>query len=158
MVVPGLILVCYAAILFYWRVSIQRVLHRAFDQKYFQTIVTVNRLEFPVMRKAFEGSNSPVEYPRVRMIVKRDFLALTYLLKNAANLDLRHSLEERLMIFHFHLVFVYLIARHCLRLREEPAVLKLTAILQCFTNIVSERMNSVRLGNLSASDYQQKSL
>jgi hypothetical protein len=87
------------------------------------------------------------------MMLKCDFLALTYLLKNSANVNQRYSREERLLIFYFRLVLISLIARHWLRLREKPAVLDLAVILQYFANILGERMNSVRFGNLSAFDY-----
>lgn len=154
MIVSCLILVLSAALFcFYWQITVERILHRAFDQKYFQTIVTVNRLEFPVLREAFEGLNSSVEYSRMRTIVKCDFLALTYLLKNAGNLNRRHSSQERMLIFYFRLVLISLMTRHWLHLGEKPAVLKLAEILQYFANLVGERLNSVRFGNLSTSEY-----
>ena len=154
MVVSVLVLIFSTALFFfYWQVTVQRILRRAFDQEYFQTMVTTIRLEFPTLRKAFEEPNAPVDYARLRMIIKCDFRALTYLLKNAANVGQRYSREERLLIFYFRLVLVSLIARHWLRLREKPAVLELAAILQYFANIVGKRINSVRFGNLSASDY-----
>jgi hypothetical protein len=138
---------------FYLQVTCQSILHRQFDREYFQAIVNANRLEFPVVRKALEEFNTPVDYPRLRMMLKCDFLALTYLLKNAANVNQRYSREERLLMFYFHLVFVSLLTRHWLRVREKPAVLKLTAILQYFANVVGQRVNTVRFGNLTASDY-----
>ena len=154
MVVAVLILIFSTALFFfYWQVTFQRILRRAFDREYFQTMVTANRLEFPALRKAFEEPNAPVDYPRLRMIIKCDFQALTYLLKNAANVSQGYSREERLLIFYFCLVRASLIARHWLRLREKPAVLELAAILQYFANIVGKRINSVRLDNLSAFDY-----
>jgi hypothetical protein len=154
MVVPVLILVFSTALFFfYWQVTFQRILRQAIDEKYFQSVVAANRLEFPVLRKAFEELNVPVDYPRMRKIIKCDFLALTYLLKNAVNVNQHYSGEERWLIFYFRLVLGSLIARHWLRLREKPAVLELAAILQYFANIVGKRMSSVRLGNLTASDY-----
>ena len=105
------------------------------------------------MRKAFEELNAPVDCPYLRMIIKCDFLALTYLLKNTANIHQRYSGEQQLVIVCFRLVLLSLIARHWLRPREKPAVLDLAVILQYFANIVGERMNSVRFGNLSVADY-----
>jgi hypothetical protein len=154
MVMALLVLIFSTALFFFYlQVSVQRILGRAFDREYFQAMVTANRLEFPDLRKAFEEANVPVEYPRLRMMIKCDFQALTYLLKNAANVSQHYSREERLLIFYFHLVRGSLIARHWLQLREKPAVLELAAILQYFSNIVGKRVNSVRFGNLSASDY-----
>jgi len=87
------------------------------------------------------------------LTLKCDFLALTYLLKNAANVNQRYSYEERLLILYFKLVFAWLVTSHWLKLRETAAALKLTAILEYFANVVGERVNTVRFGNLTASDY-----
>jgi len=38
-------------------------------------------------------------------------------------------------------------------LRENSALLKLTTILQYFANVVGDRVNTVRFGNVTASDY-----
>ena len=56
-------------------------------------------------------------------------------------------------MFYFRLVFASLIVRQWLRVREEPAILKLTAILQYFANVVGQRVNTVRYANLTAADY-----
>jgi hypothetical protein len=154
MFLAALILILSTALFFFYlQVTCQSILRRQFDREYFQAIVNANRLEFPAVRKALEEFNTPVDYPRLRMMLKCDFLALTYLLKNAANVNQRYSREERLLMFYFHLVFASLITRHWLRVREKPAVLKLTAILQYFANVVGQRVNTVRFGNLTASDY-----
>jgi hypothetical protein len=139
--VVGLILVIAPVLFFCWQVTVQRILRRALPREYFQTVVTANRLEFPALRKACEEPHPPVDYGRLRMIVKCDFLALTFLLKNAANVSQRYSPEEQLLIFYFHQVLLSLIVRHWLRLREKPAVLELAAILQHFANILGERIN-----------------
>jgi len=138
---------------FYLQAVCQKILRRQFTQEFFQTIVNANRLEFPSVRRAIEDFGSPVEYPRLTLTLKCDFLALTYLLKNAANINQRYSYEERLLIVYFKLVFVSLVTRHWLKLRETPAALKLTSILEYFANVVGERVNTVRFGNLTASDY-----
>ncbi len=138
---------------FYFQAVCQKILRRQFSQEFFQSIVNANRLEFPSVRKAIEDLGSPMEYPRLLLTLRCDFLALTYLLRNAANVNQRYSYEERLLILYFKLVFAALITCHWLKLRETPAALKLTAILEYFANVVGERVNSVRFGNLTASVY-----
>ena len=138
---------------FYFQVTCQKILRRQFEQEYFQSIVNANRLEFPVIRKSLEEFEGPVDYARVRMTLQCDYLALTYLLKNAANVNQRYSREELLLILYFKAVFFSLVARHWLRLREKPAILRLTTILQFFANVVGQRVSLVRFGNLTASDY-----
>jgi hypothetical protein len=154
MFMAALILILSAGLFFFYLQAVcQKILRRQFAQEYFQAIVNANRLEFPSVRKALEDFGAPVEYPRLMLTLKCDFLALTYLLKNAANVNQRYSYEERLLILYFKLVFVSLITRHWLRLRETAAALKLTVILQYFANVVGERVNTVRFGNLTASEY-----
>jgi hypothetical protein len=154
MVMASLVLVVSTALFFfYFQVVCQRILRRRFDREYFHAIVNANRLEFPVVRKTLEEYEAPVDYARVRMILKCDYLALTYLLRNAANINQRYSREEILLILYFKAVFFSLVARHWLRLCENPPILKLTAILQFFANVVGQRVSMVRFGNLTASDY-----
>ena len=154
MFMAALILILSTALFFFYLQAVcQKVLRRQFSQEFFQSIVNANRLEFPAVRKAIENLGTPLDYPRVALTLKCDFLALTYLLKNAANVNQRYSHEERLLIVYFKLVFVFLVACHWLKLRETKAALKLTAILEYFANVVGERVNTVRFGNLTASDY-----
>src|SRR5579872_5302335 len=154
MFVAALILIISTGLLFFYLQAVcQRILRRQFTQEFFQTIVNANRLEFPAVRRAIEDFGSPLEYPRLTLTLKCDFLALTYLLKNAANINQRYSYEERLLILYFKVMFLALVTRHFLKLRETPAALKLTSILEYFANVVGERVNTVRFGNLTASDY-----
>jgi hypothetical protein len=154
MFMATLILILSTGLLFFYLQAVcQKILRRQFTQEFFQSIVNANRLEFPSVRKAIEDFGSPLEYPRLKLTLKCDFLALTYLLKNAANVNQRYSYEERLLILYFKLVFASLVTRHWLKLRETPAALKLTTILEYFANVVGERVNTVRFGNLTASDY-----
>ena len=154
MFLAALILILSTALFFFYLQAVcQKILRRQFDQEYFRAIVNANRLEFPSIRKALEEFGTPVDYPRLRMMLKCDYLALTYLLKNAANVNQRYSQEERLLMFYFRLVFFFFWTRHWLKLREQPAVLKLTTILEYFANVVGQRMNMVRFGSLTAADY-----
>jgi len=138
---------------FYVQVVCQKILRRHFAQSFWRVIAHANGLEFPSVRKALEGFGVPVQYPRLMQILKFDFLALIYLVKNAGNVNQRYTYEQRLLILYFKLVLVSLVARHWLRLRETSAALKLTAILEYFANVVGERVNAIRFGNLTASDY-----
>jgi hypothetical protein len=154
MFLASLILIVSTALFFFYiQVVCQRILRRRFDQEYFLSIVNANRLEFPAIRKGLEEFDAPLDYHRARLMLKCDYLALTYLLKNAANVNQRYTSEERLLILHFRAVFFSLMVRHLLRWREQPAMLKLTAILEYFANVVGRRVDQVRFGNLSAADY-----
>ncbi|MGO8734520.1 MAG: hypothetical protein ACLQVM_17225 [Terriglobia bacterium] len=154
MIFAALILILSTAMFFfYFQVTCQKVLRRQFDREYFQSIVNANRLEFPSLRKSLEEFDAPVDYARLRMMLKCDYLALTYLLKNAANVNQRYSNEERLLILYFRWQFVSLAVRRTLRVGEKKAVLRMTSVLQYFANVVGQRVNTVRFGNLTAADY-----
>ena len=154
MFMAALILILSSALFFFYLQSVcQKILRRRFEENYYQAIVNANGLEFPSVRKALEEFGCPVEYARLMMTLKCDFLALTYLLKNAANVNQRYTYEERMLIFYFKWVFASLVTRHWLRLKETSAALRLTVILEYFANVVGERVNTVRFGNLTASDY-----
>jgi len=138
---------------FYFQVVCEKILRRQFAQSFWRVIAHANGFEVPSVRKSLEGFGVPVEYPRLMVTLRRDFLGLTYLVKNAGKVNQGYTYEERLLILYFKLVFVSLVMRHWLSLRETPAALKLTVILEYFANVVGERVHSVRFGNLTAFDY-----
>ena len=154
MILAWLILVLSMAMFFfYFQVTCQKILRRQFDREYFQSIANATRLAFPSLRKSLEEFSAPVDYPQLRVMLKCDFLALTHLLKNAANVNQRHSNQERLLILYFRWQFLSLAVRHLLRVGEKKAALRLTSVLQYFANVVGQRANTARLGNLTAADY-----
>ncbi len=88
MFVPVLIMTVSTALLFfYFQVVCQKILQRRSTEEYFQSIVNANRLEFPSVRRSIEGFGASAEYSRLRVMLKHDFLVLTYLLKYANNID-----------------------------------------------------------------------
>jgi hypothetical protein len=154
MVLATLILILSMAMFFfYFQATCQKILRLQFDKEYFRAIVNANGLEFLGLRKSLEEFDAPVDYPRLRMMLKCDFLALTYLLKNAANVNQRYSKEERLLMLYFRWQFLSLAVRRLLKVGEKKAILRLTAVLQYFANLVGQRVNTVRFGNLTAADY-----
>lgn len=127
MFVATLILILSMALFFFYLQTIcLKVLRREFDRDYYLSIVNANRLEFPAVRQAVEEFDTPVDYARFCMMLKCDFLALTYLLKNAANANRRYTPQDRLLILYFHLTYWLLHVRHLLRLDEKLSILRLT--------------------------------
>jgi hypothetical protein len=154
MILAALILIISTSLLFFYlQAACQRVLGTKFEQEYFRSIVSANRLEFPSLRKEFENNGHGVDYGRLRMTLKCDFLALTYLLKNAANVNQRYSRDESLLMLYFRALFLAVAARRIFRLSEKKDVITLTAILEYFANVVGRRVNQVRFGNLAPSDF-----
>jgi len=148
-----MLIISTALVMFYLQAVCQKILRRKFGHEFFHSVVNANRLEFPFVRKALEEFDVPVDYERFRMQLNCDFLALTYLLKNAGNVKRRFSKEERLLRIYFKAVFFALGIRHKLGLGERAAVLKLTSILEYFANVLGERVDTIRFGDMTASDY-----
>lgn len=142
-----------AMLFFYIQTICLKILRQEFDRDYFLPIVNANRLEFPSVRKAVEEFEAPVDYARFCMMLKCDFLALSYLLKNAANERHRYTPQDRLLILYFHLTYFMLRLRHFLRFDEKMSFLRLTSILQFFGNVVGLRVSSTHFREVSASDY-----
>ncbi len=154
MVMATLILVLSSAMFFFYLQSVgQKILRRQFAESFWQAIAQANRFEFPAIRQALKNSSETVDYATMKASLQRDFLTLTYLAKNAANVNQRHTRQERFLIGYFKFSAFMMVARHALKLGEKPSALKMTAILQYFANVVGERANAVRFGNLTAADY-----
>jgi hypothetical protein len=148
-----ILILSIAFLMFYLQATCQRILRHRFGHEFFHSVVNANRLEFPFVRKALEEFDVPVDYERFRMQLKCDFLALTYLLKNAGNTKRRFSKEERLLRMYFRVVFSLLWFKHRMGLSERAAVLRLTSILEYFANVLGERVDTIRFGDMTASDY-----
>lgn len=154
MVLAVLILTLSIAMFFFYLQTIcLKILQREFDRDYSLPIVNANRLEFPSVRKAVQEFDAPIDYARFCMMLKCDFLALSYLLKNAANESHRYTPQDRILILYFHLTYVVLRFRHMLKMDEKTPILRLTSVLQFFGNVVGLRVSSTRFRDLSASDY-----
>lgn len=154
MIVACLILIVSTGLFaFYVQTTCQKILGQQFGQEYFQAIVNANRLEFPAVQKAIEEFDAPVEYPRYCTALRCDYLVLTYLLKNAANVKRRYSRDEWFLMLYFRGILWVLPCRHLLRRQERLGFLKLISVLQYFANVIGRRVSQVRFGNLSPSDY-----
>jgi len=154
MVSATLILIGSAALfLFYLQAVCEGILRRRFEDALPDPIVDANRLEFPFIRKALEEFEAPIDYARFRVQLRCDYLALTYLLRNAANQQHRLSHHERLLAAYFGTLSGALTVGHWFHLGEKPLLLKMTDVLEYFANVLGERIKKVRFGNLTASEY-----
>jgi len=154
MIFAALILLLSTALFFFFfQVTCQRILRQQFDREYFRSIAIANRLEFPSVRRSLEEFGAPVDYSQSRSMLRCDFLALTYLLKNVANAKQRYSREERFLILYFHWQLLLLAVRRLLRVGENKTILELTSVLQYFANVVGQRVSTEMLGNLSAPEF-----
>ena len=136
---------------FYFQATCQKILGRQFEREYFQSIANVIRLEFPSLRQALADPGARLDYSRVPRMLKCDFLALTYLLKNTAEESQRYSREERLLMVYFRWQLISLAARRLLGVGEKKAMLRLASVLHYFANVVGQRVTTEGFGNLQAA-------
>lgn len=142
-----------ALLLFNLQTICEGILRREFKDPLPDPIVDANRLEFPYVRQTLEEFDAPLDYPRFSMHLKCDYLALIYLLKNAANQKRRLSRSERTLAIYFRVLSGTLAVLHLMKFGERAVLLKMTAVLEYFANVLGERIKSVRFGRETASEY-----
>ena len=148
-----ILVVSTALLLFYLQAACEKILRKPFEDPLPDPIVDANRLEFPFVRRALEEYDAPVDYARFRVQLKCDYLALTYLLRNAANQRRRLSGDERILAIYFRTLSGVLALWHLFGLGERKLLLKMTTVLEYFANVLGERIKRVRFGQLTASEY-----
>jgi hypothetical protein len=136
----GILVLSAALLMFYLQAHCERILQREFEGEFLNAVANANGLGFPSVRKALEEPDVPVDYPHLLMRLRCDFLALTWLLKNACNMRWRFSYQERLLRMYFCAVYwVALGVGHGPGFVQRAALLKLTSILEFLANVAGER-------------------
>jgi hypothetical protein len=149
-IATSILILAGAMFFFYLQETCRRILRKRFDRAYFAPIVKANRLEFLLVRKAIQESKAPLEYSHFPMMLRCDYLALRYLLKNLGNEKRRYSREDWILMAYFRLTAFSLSLRHRLHLDERKPMLRMTFILEYFGNVIGWRVNRAKLGDLSA--------
>jgi hypothetical protein len=143
MVTSILILIASAALLlFYVQATCERILGRTFENLLLDLIVEANRLEFLGLKQALTDPNSKIDFQVCRAQLENDCDALTHLLKHAANGSGRFSARERLLTLYFRALSVVV------NVGGRPVLLKMTAVLEYFANVVGERIQGARFANV----------
>ncbi|HUI41222.1 MAG TPA: hypothetical protein VL523_04560 [Terriglobia bacterium] len=154
MEIAAMILVVSAALfLFYLQATCERILQRPFEQALPHPIVHANRLEFLCVRKALEQDDGPVDFSLFRVQLNCDYLALVYLLRNAANERHHLSRNERFLAAYFRALSGLPAMLRYAGIAERTVLLKMTQVLEYFANVLGERINRVSFGDLTPSTY-----
>lgn len=152
MVISSLILVISAGLLVYYIQSLcEKVLRREFERPYYQLIVDTNQLAFPSLRKALEKNEREVDFQRLWLGLKCDFMTIKFLVKNVGGRRFRVTPGEWLLLFYSTFLFLSLQLRNGVGAGVRPSALKLTSILKYFANVVGERITKVGVGDLEHS-------
>ncbi len=110
-------------------------------------LAEANRLEFPLVRQALAAADQAIEYGRLSESLRQDFLALTYMLRFAATVNVgQYTGEERLLVMDFHLMRILCSMGRPFSPRVAHfALAEMTAVLEHFATIMSSRMNTLAL-------------
>ncbi len=139
--------------LFFSQAICEKALKREFSHPYFKEIIQAIQLEYPRLRDSSE-SGAPYSYSDARLVLKCDFTALEYLLKNGGPSRGRLSRAERILMLYFRFLLFCLPIRHAFKLQEREAVSKLTTILQFFANSLGEKLS---IGSFATAQANLKS-
>jgi hypothetical protein len=146
----GILIVSTALFIFYIQTLCEKVLRREFSRPYFQDVLNALDLEFPRVREAILN-NAAVGYAQIQLSLKADYLTLTYLMKKGNPERSRFSWHERLLVGYFRVLLLVLPLRYAFHFHERQAVIKLTAILHHFANLVGERVISASAPGMAGS-------
>ncbi len=132
-----------AALLYWARYTCLSILQKNRNEEDAARVAEPNRLEFLRIRHALEAGDPPASYERMRDALGYDFLALTYLLRYAATVQVgKYTSEERLLIADFHLMrAVYRLSRAFSSRAARFALLEMSAILEHFAIVLKRRMS-----------------
>jgi len=151
MIVSIAILILSTALFFFYLQTLcEKVLRREFSRAYFQDVLSAIDLEFPRIQQAL-AAKAPISYAQIRLALKCDLFTLTYLVRNGDPKRRRLSWQERMLIGYFRVLLLALPLRYAFHYREKESVMKLTAILYHFTNLVGERVSPVNTNSMAAT-------
>ena len=149
-----LILVFSAALLFFYlQAACERIFQRPFEEPLARPIIEANNLTFPDIRLALAACNSPVTSARSQAQLKRDFVALTCLLRNAGTGRRSLSGPERTGVVYFRLLSGLLTVCCLLGMKGRSLQLKMTTVLEFFANVLGERTRRVCFAQLKPSEH-----
>jgi hypothetical protein len=146
MISSVLILVLSAALLlFYLQSTCERILQRSFEDPLPEPIVEANALQYPLVRKGLTAPGLEADCWLARARLESDCRALTHLLKHAANERGSLSSTERLLALYFRAL------SSIAGIGGRPVLLKMTAVLEYFANVLGERAKSARFAHATGS-------
>ena len=146
----GILIFSTGLFIFYIQTLCEKILGREFRRAYFQDVLNSLDLEFPRLRRSIQD-NADVSYPQVQLALKSDCFTLTYLMKKGNPKRRNFSWHEKLLITYFRVLLLILPIRYAFHCRERQGVMKLTAILYYFANVVGERVNCANAQRMAPS-------
>jgi hypothetical protein len=147
------ILLCCLGGLIYWlRSSVQTLLDSREAVAEARRVAEINHLEFLSVRRALEAPVGAIDYGKLSAALRHDFLALSYLLRFAATVNVgRYSNEERLLVLDYHLMrFVGALGHWFSPELAHRALREMTDVMEHFAAVIGRRISSFEMETLGA--------
>ncbi len=137
LIVAGILLLLRLKLVF------RSILKKRFDVDYSANVAESNRLQyFQIGTALAEDPKAIADCEKFLAALHWDFIALTYLLRNAATPPVgQYSGTERLLILDFQLLRLWVRLKHFLGIETwRSSLLEMIAILEYFGNLVGHRL------------------
>ncbi len=147
-----ILLFCAASAAYWLRLAVNTILDRERASVLAANVAEANRLEFLLVRQTLESASELGNQGQLAEALRHDFMALTYLLRFAATVNVgSYTREERLLVADFHLMRgLHMMARSFSPRLARFALLEMTSVLEYFAAVMSRRMSSFSLDLMKA--------
>jgi hypothetical protein len=145
LVASTLITVISAALLVYWfRYTCLLILRTRTGKDYATGLAEANGLAFTGVEEAVLSAASSQALASIERSLERDYRLLTYLLKQASEVNIAGlTLEQRMLMIDFWLMrAVFKLTRGLALSRSRQAVLEMTGVLNHLANAMGERVHA----------------
>ncbi len=135
-----------AALLFWLHTAVQTIVRGCQESKVSAEVAVANHLCYHVIRQALEiDPQQPGNARACIAALERDYQALTYLLRNAATVNIGHyTTRERLLLMDFQLLRLAVRVQHAINWPGwQTRLLEMSRILEYFGDTVGQRFEAL---------------
>lgn len=149
MIVAGMVLILSAALfMFYLQSLCEKILRQEFRRSYSAFLVHTAGLEFPAVRHKLATAEGTFDYARITTALECDYEVAIHLLQHFKSKGLRRKIEDCLLRCYFRALSFSLGPCRTLGFTGRTSLLKLTDIIQHFSNTIGQQMSAARAAAL----------
>ncbi len=152
MVMAGVILIISAALfMFYLQTVCEKVLKHEFAHSYAGFLVHTASLEFLAVRNKLAATEGDFDFARMTTALECDYQVEISLLQQFKSDGLDHKIENWLLRCYFRALSFSMGPCRALGFSGKSTLLKLTDILQYFSNTIGQQMSLARAAALATT-------
>lgn len=150
MIMAGIVLVFSAALfMFYLQSLCEKILRQEFKRSYSAFLIHTAGLEFLAVRRKLATTEGAIDYARIMTALECDYEVATNLLRHFKSDGLHRKIEDSLLKCYFRALSFSLGPCRTLGFTGKTSLLKLTDIIQHFSNTIGQQMSAVRAAALA---------